>query len=81
MRRRLIPFFFLPRSFMVSHARQFRRVILGLLLLALLWAPTQPRAQSSPIVYSLPITISNQGVGYDAKTNQIVATDYVVATS
>ncbi len=31
---------------------------------------------SSPVVYSLPITSSNQGVAYDAKTNQIVATDY-----
>ncbi len=31
---------------------------------------------TSPVVYSLPITISNQGVAYDAKTNQIVTTDY-----
>ncbi len=73
-KKRLIPVFFLSKSFMVSHARRLLRGTLGLLLLALLWAPAQ--AQSSPTVYSLPITISNQGVAYDAKTNQIVATDY-----
>jgi RHS repeat-associated protein len=76
MRRQLDHHFRFLKSFMDSHARKLRHGILGLLVLFLLWMPFQTPSQSSPIVFALPITISGQGVAYDIRTNQIVATDY-----